>query len=68
MSAASRHSTWPFVGSVLTLALGAAAVILLIPGVVQGRSDVSVWALAVLAGIALVGAVGAFRWRPGPTS
>ena len=68
MSPASRHSTWPFVGSVLMLALGAAAVILLLPGIVQGRYDVSVWALAVLGGIALVGTIGAFRWRPGPTS
>lgn len=66
MSTSSRHPTLAFVGSLLTLALSAAAVILLLPGVVHGRSDLSVRTVVVLGGLALVGAVGAFRWRPDP--
>lgn len=58
-------NNWPLVISVVGLALSAGVLILLLPTLFDPSGDlVSGWLLAVLAGLAVMFAIGTRRWRP----
>lgn len=58
---------WLFVLSLVGMAVSAAVLILLIPSLFRSDEQASVWAVAVLACLAVAFAVGTRYWRP-PTS
>ena len=55
---------WIFVASIVVLAVSAAGVILLVPGLIRSGGEQHLGLVGALVIVAVAGAVGTRRWRP----
>lgn len=58
---------WPFVASIVVLALSASGIILLVPGIVRSDGGQHLGLLTALVIVAVAATVGTRRWKPAPT-